>query len=74
MGSALHTTRTERHETALGRILREQGRKGSWLAEQLGITAGAVSRWANGEWPIPDGRVDQIAALLGVDPEELRDA
>lgn len=42
-----------------------QGRKSSWLAEQLGVNRSRVSEWRAG-LPIPDRHIGRIRELLGL--------
>jgi transcriptional regulator with XRE-family HTH domain len=42
------------------------------VADRLGVTPSAVSRWVSGEWRIPEARVVQLAALLGVEEFRIR--
>ncbi|HEX9704438.1 MAG TPA: helix-turn-helix transcriptional regulator [Gemmatimonadales bacterium] len=58
----------------LGELLQDQGRGGRWVAAQLGVHESVVSRWAQGHRPIPEARVAQLAALLDVLPEALRES
>jgi len=60
--------------TKLGRLLNDQGRRGHWLAMQLGTSDVNVSRWCSGKQPIPFAAVPLIAELLGVHEEEIVEA
>ena len=64
---------TMKEQTPLARILKAQGRKRSWVGEQIGVKPYTISRWCAGEWPIPEGRIPQLAAVLGVAPEAIRE-
>lgn len=59
-------------ETGLAQVLKEQGRRTDWVAESIGVTPSAVSRWASGQWPIPERRVSELAELLGVSEFRIR--
>jgi len=67
--------RTGGPRTALERVLIAQGRRRRWVAQQLDppVDVSTVHRWASGEWPLPPTRVDQLAALLDVPAEALRE-
>jgi len=51
----------------LADVLREQGRRPSWVAEKLGVSPATVTLWSQGKRDIPARRVRELAALLGVD-------
>jgi DNA-binding XRE family transcriptional regulator len=51
-------------ETPLRRILREEGRKQSWLAAQIGVNKTQMSNWSRGLYCPPDKQV-AIAKALG---------
>ncbi len=53
-------------KTRLGEILEAEGRKQSWLAEQIGIDTGTLSRYVNG-LHVPQDRREAIAEALGRD-------
>lgn len=57
--------------TALDAILREQGRRFVWVAARLGVDASTVSRWCSGDRPIPSRRIEELAAVLGVEVADL---
>lgn len=56
--------------TPLGRILREEGRKQSWLAERVGIDPAQLSRIVNG-LHAPEATRRAIADTLGRNVDEL---
>jgi len=57
--------------TKLNAVLAEQGRKKSWLAEQLHVDRSTVTRWVKGDTrPTPQKR-QIIAVLLGHSVAEL---
>ena len=61
-------------KTALGQMLKEQGRRYTWVGSRLTppVLGSTVSRWASGDWDIPEFRIPQLAELLGVDEEDIR--
>ena len=52
-------------------VLVEQKKTGKWLAEQLGVSACTVSRWASNTAQPNLSTLNDIAKLLGVDVKEL---
>lgn len=56
--------------TPLKRILQDEGRKQSWLAERVGIDQATMSRIVNG-FHADDPTRDAIAQALGRTIEEL---
>lgn len=50
--------------TRLGQILREEGRRQSWLADQVGVHESLVSRWVHG-LQVPEAMQGPIAEALG---------
>ncbi len=57
-------------QTPLGRILREEGRRQSWLAERVGVDQATMSRYVHG-LHIPDDKRRAIAEALGREISEL---
>jgi DNA-binding XRE family transcriptional regulator len=53
--------------TGLKKALIEQGRTGSWLARELGVTPATVSCWVTGRANPSDTTKVKISALLGED-------
>lgn len=53
-------------ETALARVIREQGRLKGWVAEQLGIGAYRLSRLLSGEREMTLREADAAARALSV--------
>ena len=51
----------------MNRLLKRQGRNKTWLAQELGISRQAIYMWDD----IPRNRLDDVAAVLGVDVERL---
>ena len=49
----------------------EQKKTGKWLAEQLGVSACTVSRWASNTAQPNLSTLNDIARLLKVDPRDL---
>lgn len=68
------TTQIRNEQTGLAKVLKKQGRKRSWVGEQLDppVKHYVISRWCSGAWPIPPDRIPQLAALLNVDEEAIR--
>lgn len=58
--------------TKLGLILREEGRKQSWLARRLGVDESVVSRWVHGH-RVPDDMRPLIAEALSRKRSEIFD-
>lgn len=60
------------------RVLRDQERQSlprftmTWLAQKLDVDRTAIYRWLNGDWPMPEKRRRQIAALLQMPIEDVR--
>jgi transcriptional regulator with XRE-family HTH domain len=63
--------------TAMGRVIREARlRKGmslGQLAAAVGRSSSSVRRWERGEVPPAKGLIDQLAEVLEIDPDTLRD-
>ena len=59
--------------TALAVVLDEQGRRLAWVASRLEVDASTVSRWCSGDRPLPARRRVQLATILGVGADDLRD-
>lgn len=58
---------------ALGKVLDEQGRKNGWIAEKLGVSPATVTLWRQGKREIPERRVHELAELLGVPEDAIRE-
>lgn len=43
------------------------------LAEKIGVSYGAISQWERNAKPIPRKRQEQLAAVFGMTPAEIRD-
>ncbi len=56
--------------TPLARVLEEEGRKQSWLAERTGIDRGMLNRYVHG-LHCPQDRQQAIAEALGRTVDEL---
>lgn len=54
--------------TTLNQILKKQGRRQDWFAEQVGVSQATVTRWCSGSHEIGDEYVERIATILGVPP------
>ena len=69
---ALHAPQIE-HRTGLARLLWDRRIEQTALAAALNppVHQSTVTRWCKGERTIPPRRIEEIAALLGVKPEEL---
>lgn len=60
------------HSNHLAKILADKpGANHARLAEAIGVSRTAVSRWASNDRLIPDGRVADIMAALDITHEEL---
>lgn len=57
--------------TKLARVLSEQGRKKSWLAEALEVDRSTITRWVKGETTPRHFRRIEIARLLDLPIHEL---
>lgn len=57
---------------SLATIIDERGIKRSWIAEKIGVSRSAITRWADGDWPIPPRRAEELAALLNVPLSDLQ--
>lgn len=60
-----------RIETPLGRVLKEEGRKITWLAERIGSSKQEVGRWVHGLHVPQEATQDAIANALGRTTDEL---
>lgn len=58
-------------QTKLNAVLAEQGRKKSWLAEQLQVDRSTVTRWVKGETRPTSRKRETIAILLGHSEADL---
>lgn len=59
-----------RYRSELQRILLEEGRKQSWLAERTGIDGASLSHYVNG-LHVPDDKRALIAVALGREMSDL---
>lgn len=50
----------------LGETLNGQGRKGRWLASQVGVSESSISRLISGKQTVDEAVAKQIALILGV--------
>lgn len=50
----------------LGATLVSQGRKGRWLAAQVGVSESSISRLMSGKQTVEERTAQQIAVILGV--------
>jgi DNA-binding transcriptional regulator YdaS (Cro superfamily) len=66
----MNATDTER--PGLGTVLAAQGRRSTWLADQLGVHRSTVTRWTNGQVRMPRTYVIQVAELLRVTEDQIR--
>lgn len=57
--------------TSFDRVMREQGRRGVWMAEQTGVTPGFVTLVAQGKRKAPAEFRRRAAIALGVSEAEL---
>lgn len=60
--------------TRFGLLIEAQGRRKDWIASNLGVSQGTVSRWCSGERVIPPARVRELADLLGVHEEDIAES
>ena len=56
--------------TQLGAYLDSHGIKRTWLAQQFGLNPSSVTLWCLRG--IPKSRLNDVARVLGVEPEALR--
>lgn len=66
-----NTLSAERCGKNIARLLQYFNRNQIWLAERLGVAESTVSNWISGRNSPNDAMKDDIAALFGVDVEEL---
>jgi hypothetical protein len=52
-------------------IMKEQGRRQSWLANTLALSEATISYWLSGAKPVPDVYTKLIARMLGVAIRDL---
>lgn len=52
-------------------IIERQGRKRTWVAQQIGASAASISNWEKGESMIPYDKARSLAKVLGVKMEDL---
>jgi DNA-binding transcriptional regulator YdaS (Cro superfamily) len=57
--------------TKLKQILDHEGRRQSWLAEQIGVGRSVVCQWCSGHKQVPKDRRPQIARVLGRNEAEI---
>lgn len=60
------------YRTSLERIMTQSGRTGQWLADQLGVTRSAVSRYMSGDRRMSDETIALVAEILDVPEIWLR--
>lgn len=60
-----------RIDTPLRRILREEGRRQDWLADQVGADVYQVSRWVRGVHVPVEATREAIACALGRHVDEI---
>lgn len=60
-----------RIETPLKRVLDEEGRRQTWLADRLGVDSRQVWNWVHGLHQPEQATRDRIAEILGRTTEEL---
>lgn len=53
--------------------LQEMERPAAWLAAKLSVNRSLVTRWLNGERPIPAHRLKEIGLVLGKGADWLND-
>ena len=54
----------------LRKYLDDEHGRGVWLANETGVTPGAVSQWADGQ--VPADRLFQVSSLTGIPIHKLR--
>ena len=59
-------------ETSLARLLNRRGVRHTWLAQQLGVNKWVVHRVLTGKQSASAEWYEEVAALLGVDVQEIR--
>lgn len=69
--SKVSTVKPARIQTPLGRILIEEGRKMTWLADRLGVSKQEVGRWVHGVHVPAEATRQEIARTLGRTLDEL---
>ena len=52
-------------------VLKEQGRSGKWLSEQLGKDVATVSRWCTNTVQPSIETIDKIATILDINRQKL---
>jgi transcriptional regulator with XRE-family HTH domain len=60
-----------RYVSKIVEIIDSQGRKKSWVAEQIGVSVTSINNWDKGEAMIPYDKARKLAQVLGVTMEEL---
>lgn len=63
------STATEREETPLARLIREQGRLKGWIAAQIGVSRDRITRLAAGEATLRPDEIVALARLFAVPVE-----
>ena len=56
---------------AIKHFLHEREKSQSWLAEEMGIGAGTISRWMTGQFEPEISQINKLAKALGIQPHEL---
>lgn len=70
MGVISEQPPASRPETPLARVLRKEGRRQSWLADEVGVSRTHMNAVVHGLYPTPELAV-AIAEALGRTVEEL---
>jgi transcriptional regulator with XRE-family HTH domain len=52
--------------TKIREVLRQQGRRQDWLAEQLGVTPATVNRWIHGSRSVDPASARRVSEILDV--------
>lgn len=52
-------------------LIESQGRKRTWVAQQISASSASISNWEKGEVMIPYDKARALAKVLGVKMEDL---
>ena len=67
-----NTLRKEVRRTPLAQILWDLGIERQELARSMNVSPTSITRWCNGERPIPPARVLELAQKLNVEPSQIK--
>lgn len=68
----MHSIQSGYHAAKIKHLIESQGRRKTWISEQLGVTPSHLSRMIMGERPITDRNAQRLADILGVSVDDLR--